>query len=643
MLKFFRENEKIAKWIMVGGLVLLLISWLAFDYSSNSIVSDWLARGRTWAMVGNEEATAGDLQHSQQQLAMLEAVGSPVLTNLGIDKDPGHWYLLVREASQAGLIGPPADGERALAARLQAQQAAADPNLIIRQLMGASGLSHREVLQTLADEAGVMRLMLLVSGAGPGRVSSARLKQEAARRLLAIDGQIMLVDAATAQLGLVAPVAAPTEEQLAKQLQTYGNVVAGVGENGFGYQIPNRVRYEWMSIPATSISAAIEQGPGLSNIALRKFFLENEGQFLGANAAIAAARPDFEQYREAVRVALLAKLTTERTEEIAKFAADRLGMQLRGTTRSGGYVQLPQDWASQRLAFDALATDIASRFGIAAPSVIAASEGWTSPEDLATVPGLGTATTAAFGARGVRVAELAAAIKEFGGNPTLVAQAGVAMPVFTAPGGDLFIARITEAEAAHAPASVDEAREALTRDVQRLETYAVLQGQLDALKAAAIAGFSAAATTYGATTAPFTQMRLSNPQFLQYGIEFGQPIPLAGANAELQADIVKAAMSLPTDKSAAEIPLSDRTLAVALPRQLAVAVVQIDSISPMNETQLADALKGNGLRGIVGRQGAEKPLDAFSYPAMRVRHQFVPLAEKDVGTESSGAAEGSTK
>ncbi len=643
MLKFFRENEKIAKWIMVGGLVLLLISWLAFDYSSNSIVSDWLARGRTWAMVGSEEASAGDLQHSQQQLAMLEAVGSPVLTNLGIDKDPGHWYLLVREAGQAGLIGPPADGERALASRLQGQQTPVDPNLVIRQLMGASGLSHREVLQTLADEAGVMRLMLLVSGAGPGRVSSTRLKQEAARRLMAIDGQILLVDAATAQLGPLAPIAEPTEEQLAAQLKTYGNVVAGSGENGFGYQIPNRIRYEWLSIPATTISAAIEKGPDLSNIALRKYFLENEGQFIGANAAVAASRPEFEQYQEAVRAALLAKLTKERTEEIAKFATDRLGMQLRGVARAGGYVQLPEGWESQRLAFDALAGDIATRFGIAVPSVIGASEAWTAPADLAAVPGLGTATTAAFGARGVRVSELAAAIKEFGGNPTLVAQAGVAMPVFTAPGGDLFIARITDAESAHAPVSVDEVREALTRDVRRVETYAALQGQLDSIKAAAVSGLAAAATAYGGTTSPFTEMRISNPQFLQYGIEFGQPLPLVGANVELQADIVKTAMALPSDKSAAEIPLADRTIVVPLPRQLAVAVVQIDSISPMNETQLADALKGNGLRGIVGRQGAEKPLDAFSYSAMRVRHQFVPLAEKDGGPEPSGAAEGSTK
>lgn len=640
MLKFFRENEKIAKWIMVGGLVLLLISWLAFDYSSNSIVSDWLAKGRTWATVGNgDEASAADLQRSQQELAVLGAIGSPILTSLNLKEDPGHWYLLVREANAAGLIGPPADGERLLTARVAGQKDV-DPQLLVRQLMGASGLSRNETLQALSNEAGVLRLVSLVGGAGSGRISPARLRQEAARRLLAVSGQVMLIDAATCSVPGSAPLAPPSEKQLEDQLTKYGGLPAGSGEKGFGYQIPSRVRYEWLSIPSASVTAAVERSPLLSNIELRKYFLENEAQFVGANAAIASSKPSFEQYAEAVRAALLAKLTAEKSDEIAKYATDRLSMPLRGLPRKGGYVELPGDWAAQQVPFAVLAKDIAQRFDLTEPTVIPASEAWSSLEEVGAVPGLGAATSSAFGGRGVRPAELVAALKEFGGHATLVAQAGIAFPVFKAPSGDLFIARVTEAQAAHAPTTIAEAREALERDVRRVEIFAILNGQLDAIKQAAGADFAAAASSYSSPTSPFTEVRISNPQFLQYGIEFAQPLPLVGTAAELQDDIVKAAMALPTDKPLADIPASDRTFAFALPNRLSVAVVQINVIAPMNETQLADALKGQGLRGIVGRQGVADPLANFDYPTMRLRHRFVPLAgDKDdaASAESSDA------
>ncbi|MDA0803067.1 MAG: hypothetical protein O2819_04845 [Planctomycetota bacterium] len=648
MLKFFRENERIGKWIMVCGLVLLLISWLAFDYSSNSILSDWLDGRRTWAVVGKEEVSAADLRRSQQQLAMLEALGSPLLGSLSIDKEPGHWFLLVREATQAGLVGPPSEGESALVARLQGQPDA-DPNLVVRQLMGASGLSRDEVLETLAEEAAVMRLVSMVGGAGSGRVAPVRLRQEAARRLLALQGEVMLIDAGTASAGS-APFADPTDEQLAEQLSKHGAQPAGTGDSGFGYQIADRVRYEWLSIPVTTVSASIERGPDLSNIALRKYFLENEAQFVGPNTAIAAAKPEFEQYREAVRRALLTTLTKDRSADIAKFATDRLGMQLRGAVRTGGHVTLPADWSSQQLSLEALADDIAQRFSIATPIVVAASDAWIAPADLASVPGLGAATTDAFGGRGVRPSDLAAALKEFGGNPTLIAQSGVAMPVFSAPSGDIFIARITDAQAAHAPQSIDEVRAELTRDVKRLENFAVLEGQLDSIKSAAATDFAAAAVTYGAQTAPFTDLRISNPQFLQYGIEFGTPLPLVGTAMELQDDLVAAAMKLPADSwrgtgdplgvgasgSSAAIPAAERTFTFVLPKQLAVAVVRIDAVTAMDEVQLAEAMKGNGLRGIVGRQGADNPFEPFTFPAMRVRHQFVPLAEKP-GEATAGA------
>ncbi|MDA1008223.1 MAG: hypothetical protein O2800_04365 [Planctomycetota bacterium] len=625
MLRFFRENEKIAKWIIVVGLVLLLISWLAFDFTSNSLIGDFMRGRQTWAQLDGEDISISELDRVQRQLRVLEAIGSPVAQRLDTQKNPEHWFLLVQEATNAGLVGPKGDGMRLIAARAAQSATQVDPGIILGNLMGTSGLSQDDVLETLAEEQGVMRLVTLVGGAGATRVSKARLTQEASRRLLGVSGRVMFIDAG---LESGTPFALPSDEQLASHLKTYGESAPGEGKNGFGYRLPNRVKYEWMSIAASGVTSAIASGPDLSNIALRKYFMENPVEFLG-NAALSAEKPTFEYHRDAVRTALLTKLTNKRMAEVAKFATDRFAMQLRGLPRKDSSVTLPADWATQRLSFAALATELATRFAIPQPSVIEASDAWSAPAELDTVPGLGTSITNAFGTQGVRPSQLALALTEFGGHATLVAQAGVAFPVFTTASGDLFIARITEAQPSHAPESIETVRADLVRDVSRLTRYASLETELPSIQERAAADFDALAPTYNATITPFLDLRLSNPQFLQYGVEFGQPIPGVGTAPELMTRMVEEAMKLPAGAPATDTPVAQRTFAVAMPERLAVAVVQIDGISPMNTAQLAEANKGNGLKQLVAAQGGKDPLSPFTFAAMKVRMHFINLSAKE--------------
>ena len=56
---------------------------------------------------------------------------------------------------------------------------------------------------------------------------------------------------------VMAEVAEPTEAEVAAQFAKYGDVLAGTGDVGFGYRLPDRVKIEWMTIDRATIAAAV--------------------------------------------------------------------------------------------------------------------------------------------------------------------------------------------------------------------------------------------------------------------------------------------------------------------------------------------------------------------------------------------------
>ena len=103
MFKFLR---KYSSWILAVGGTLLMITFLAPQAITG--LSEYSAvTGGTWATVGKDgtKITIGDFDLIQRQTRLIDELGpqSP-LNQIGVGKNPGHWYLLSREARAAGLV-----------------------------------------------------------------------------------------------------------------------------------------------------------------------------------------------------------------------------------------------------------------------------------------------------------------------------------------------------------------------------------------------------------------------------------------------------------------------------------------------------------------------------------------------------------
>lgn len=639
MLKFFRKNENLTRWILVIGMTFLMVSWLVFDQSSTFLTQ--LLEGRsTWATTRDGASfSEADLRRLQQETRVIGMLGDPVVRQLQFDKDPVHWCLLTKEAEAAGLVGGAADGQSRIT------EMATNSKLPEANLVGAlcreGGMSPREVFETIAKLNGVERYINLVLS-GPTRMSVVRIEQTAASLLNAVSGEVTVLDGVNAKVD----VPAPSDAQLAEQLEEYGDQAPGAGKYGFGYKTSDRVRLEWLVVPATSVTAAVESSPALSNIELRKYWIENQTEFAAPQLASTSEGASFESNRDAVRAKVLTKASADKRTEIAKYISDRLQLSLRGIEQVNGYYTLPTDWSAKQLSFAVLAAEVAQKFAIPTPAIETRTDEWIGVSDVAALPVLGGATTNRFGSQPVAATQIIQSLREFGGKPTLVAQVSVAGPVLQTALGDIVAFRVTAAEAAAPPASVDAAREVLTKDVTRVERFEKLETLMAEIqKQAADQGLASLAQTYGTKVEAFTDLRQGEKQFLQYGLKFPGSLPTLGADAAVAKAIVLKAMALPAGRNIADLPIADRTVVVAAPDKLAVVAARIDSVTPMHRGDLAPLLTNERFKNVAASEMSDgSPLDLFTLEAITERQGFTlanPRPEKD--SEESDDAKSESK
>ena len=619
MLKFLRQYQS---WILAIGGTLLLITFLVPEAITG--LANYSARtGSTWATVGKDDTklTAGDLDDVRMELRVVDAVGNPVLKQIGADRDPAHWYLLTREAEEAGLVGGEGDGRAVLEAL--ATQTAQNPDQALFNLAQRTGTNPDTVIKTLGKMQGVMRLTGVANSIG--RTSDRRLEAAAADALRGAACDTVVLDARK----LAKPeVAEPGEDALLAQFEKFKDTEPGKGERGFGYKLPDRVKLEWIEVAEAPVRAAIEASGALDTLALKKRFAADPAKY-GADATLS---PRFADYETTVRTRTLEDLTAEKMAEIAKFASDQLAMPLRGLPREGGYTTLPSDWASRQLAMPALADQIAARFAIPVPTYRAVGDTWLSGTDLDGVTGLGGATTDKLGPAPVKVSQVAARLKEFTpADQTFPTQVGVAMPAFTGGDRTVYLVRPTAADPTRAPASLDEVRVAVTDDVRSLERFAKLEAATaDLLAKAKAEGPRAVANDYGATVEFLPTLREADPRFIGFGMKFGGDIPGLGNDPETVRAISREAAKIPLDKPAAETPVADRTFLVPVPDRLTLVLVRVDDIFPLTlEEYRPLASNPRVQRTLLDEKPEEDLLGTYSLEALMQRHGFKPNREED--------------
>ncbi len=626
MLKFLRLYKG---WLLAIFGSLLLVVFLV-PQAISGISQTAAVQGGTWARVGEDgnKVNYAELDRLQRELRILQAVGNPMLGMLGADRRPEHWFLLRREAEQAGLHGGAGDGQQMLAtmtASINAQRAAADATAAVlseEEVLGLlcqnSGASPVEALETLARLAGVTRLTSLF--AALDRYSDRRLEMEAAEMLLGVSADLVVIDP------LKAPGADSIEvpaERLASHLEAFAADPPGEGQHGFGYRNPDRFRLEWMVFPANLVRDAVSRGEGLDGLTLRRRFLADPAAF-GASPT-AAARPRFEDYADQVRAVVIEETVRKRLDDLAKMLGDRFAAAQRAVPRaSGGRYLVEESWLSAMPSFEQVGGELAEEFALASPTIGSTGEGWLTVDGLAGIPEIAGASTTRFGTTPLRVAELVGNAEAFGGTGAASLQLGIASPVLTTPAGDIVLVRLLAAEPSAPATSVEERREQLEKDVARLLAFEQLREQVPAIEAIAVSeGMRAVARQYDAAVDFVPMIREADPQFLQSGFRIASNLPGIGRDESMIQRIVERAMKLPLDRPVSELPAAERTFVLLDEDRLLAAVVQIEDLLPLTrETFEPLSTVPQFRQALIRSEFAEDLVEMFSYEAMASRNQF---------------------
>ncbi|MBL9141072.1 MAG: hypothetical protein JNK53_04335, partial [Phycisphaerae bacterium] len=286
MLKILSEYNK---YIMAGISMLLLVVFLAPTAVSRCSQAN-ATPGTVWATTSDGgKFTLGDLEKVRGQLQALSVLRSAAMSvqarnyvssSPGLlwlvgtnPKEPEYWWLLVREARAAGLIGGPGDG-RALIDDM-APLLGVPPEQLLASLARESRQNTNNVLEALAELSGIGRLLELVAGAP--RASEARLKLVARELMTSVNCDVVPLNAQL--VGDRVQVAPPTPDQLEAQFRAARDFRPGTGPLGAGYRVDNKVSVEWLAIPGVDIARTVLNDPALGSVELRKEFLKNPSAY----------------------------------------------------------------------------------------------------------------------------------------------------------------------------------------------------------------------------------------------------------------------------------------------------------------------------------------------------------------------------
>ncbi len=585
MFKFLRRYSK---YILAVFGTLLLITFL-IPFAFTELLPAEGRTGGTWARIGPEhrKVSAAELARVQRELQLLQR--AQMLAGVPDLDRPEYWYLLTLEAQNAGFIIAPGS-----AGSTQEEQ-------LVMMLSASTGESSQFVRETMARLQGVGRM--INAYLDTDAYSDRRLKHLARRMFHNVSADVAVIAASKP--------AAPhefSEQELADHLAKYADVVPGAGDMGFGYRLPDRVKIEWLAVPADTVSAMVERSEKLNAIELRKHWRRgaDEGKFPEPTAGA--------DVPQAVRDDLLKMLTDEELEEIAKFAGDRLRMQRRGLAQRGGYFEITEGW--QGLDFRQLALDVQKELGVELPEYHAIGDRWLSLEDVAALSDIGAASTDKFGATPLPLAQLVAATKELGGSPTILIQRGIAGPPLRGADGSVYFFRVTEIDPARPPVSVDEIREQIVADLNRLAHYRELVASADTIRAdAAGRGIIAAALAYGTTVEDVPNLSLG----------FSTNLPKIGDDKAAVATIIDRSLELPQNVPVASLPPSDRILAVPVESKLSLVLAELTQQRPLTEEMYRRFASGGMIQNALLQEELRdgNPIEkAFSYESLAARHQF---------------------
>lgn len=627
MFKFLRRYSK---WILAVGGTLLLITFL-IPFAFQGLGQMAATSGATWATVGEDESSVSvrEYQELLREKRIVEMLPPGLIAPVDI-KDVEHWYLLAREAEQAGLVGGPDDAMAFLGP---------NASTALSNISAQFGERAEFVLRTIARYRGVVRLVSMYRSAA--HFSDHRLRAAAQRLFHTTTARFFVLEAAANP-----NMPEPSQDEIDAQFAKYADVLPGEGEHGFGYLLPDRVKLEWVQVPADAVRAAVEASPEFNEVALRKHWLKNPNMTFPPITEGAAVP-------EVVKSDLASKLFEQRMQEIEREGVEYLRAATRGLSRTGSYYVLPDDWAQRRPSLPALATKLQEEFGIELPEYHSTGDRWVSAQDAADLEGIGAATTNRFGTAALALPALIRQLKEFGNAVEAVVQEGVAGPPLRGADGSLYFFRITAADRARRAKDSSEVRDMVVRDLKRLADYERLTAaSADLESEARTDGILALLVSHPAGEFFEAQdVSLANVQLLMFQAQLGRALtaiptrlPVVGPDEEAVGAIIKHAMALPPLVAVKDLTPEQRIFTVPVDTKLAVLVVEIMNNTPVTRETFNRGTDMGLIQLLLLNQeldNGEDIADAFSVETLAQRHHFKltnPPSEEEQALKTANAA-----
>jgi len=626
MLKFLRLYQG---WILAIFGTFLVITFL-LPQAIQGLFQNAATTGGDWATVGDGEVVStGQLLELQKELRILEMVGNPIINSLGADKDAAYWYLLTREAEQAGMVGGAGVG-RTFVGAMSRQLGTVSETELVARFMGTAGFNEKSALETIAKIQGVSLLSVQFQTAA--RYSDERLKQSASKIGLAVDADLVILDAASELPNVETDP--PSDEALSEQFASHRSELSGTGASGFGYRLPDRARIEWITVDRAAIEASVTEDTTFDNIEMRKSFMKSPEKF-GALVIGGGEPPRFEDYEESVRSILTRELVEVRMNEISKFLNDQVQLPRRGVQQNGIHYTLPTDWSARRADFNELSTALGEEFGVEAPTV-ATNDSLLTAQELDALDGIGIAQSTKFGQRPTSVSSYVMSAKEFGGNEMIPSQANIAGPVFSDAARNLYLMRVIETDAERDPSSLAEVRDLVMIDSESRARFKALEARIPELESqAAENGMQSIADEFGSSVSFQANIAEANPQFLRYGIKSPTRVASLRDSTTLVEKVLEKAAGLDFMTLTSDIPAEKRVFFVADEESLAIIGVKITSIKPLTEESWEElAASESMIRVLATDETAVDFSKTFSFEELKSRHDFNLVA---VNVEGGGA------
>ncbi|MEE2907808.1 MAG: hypothetical protein VX527_08240 [Planctomycetota bacterium] len=605
MNRLLRKYSKLLLAIFGTGLMIVFLMPQIPDLVSRFGAGTTLVAtlGRNGTKINTRDWN--EVRNELQFLDKFQA-GLPPLPLIGRIETAHQYYLLVHEASEAGMIGGVVTA------------GVSDTDLL--QISRNSGFPPAVVRQALTNRAGIYRYLVHVVNSG--QHSDRRLKGEGRRHFDAADAQVVALKADR-------PTNAkqPDQQAIQTQYETYRDVEPGEGDHGFGYRLPNRLSMEWLTIPQESIDESIRTSDAMSDRELMKFWRRNEVQFPGFE--------DSDEIPETVRTAMLNELRDGQVDAVIRTINDRLRMPRRGFDELGGYLVLPEDWSTKQTSLEEIRELIATEFNIDIEPSATTGDTLVEIDTLAELDGIGRARSDKFSRLPVALQELVEEAKEFNGQGLYPIQATIAGPILKDTTGNLYVFRITEADGARPPKDLEEVNDEVVADLQRLAHYEELLTQLDDIEQVTkTEGLETLAGRWETDAPASRSFQKYQPGTVAFYVQQGlrpEPAPallpgLANEDPAVVNAILSQASDIDVDTTINDLDEADRVMVLPSDQNLAIIAVRLidrrsldrDAFQQMAVQRVIPMLLLNEELG-----GDITPLqDAFSSESLQDRHDF---------------------